>query len=101
MIIPIKWKEMLTKRYSIIKCFGKEPWKSLTFKQIKKLSKNKSDNYVHTALKKLVKHKILNQDNIGNSIVYSLASNTFALSSLPFLAPESSLLTRSIEVSRL
>jgi len=86
MIIPIKWKEMLTKRYSIIKCFGKEPWKSLTFKQIKKLSKNKSDNYVHTALKKLVKHKILNQDNIGNSIVYSLASNTFALSTIGYIS---------------
>ncbi len=76
---------MLTKKYLIIESFAKKPWKALTFKQVKKLSGNKSDNYVHTSLKGLVKNKILTQEKIGNSIVYSIASNTFALDTLGYI----------------
>ena len=77
---------MLTKKHLIIEAFAREPWKALTFKQVKKLSKNKSDNYVHTVLKELVKGDILQQEKIGNSIVYSLASNVFALNTIGYVS---------------
>ena len=77
---------MLTKKYSILETFTRKPWKALTFKEVKKLSKNKSDNYVHTALKSLVKDKILKQEKIGNNIIYSIANNIFALNTFGYIA---------------
>jgi len=63
-----------------------EPWKKLTFKQIKQLTRNKSDNYVHKALKNFVKSRILEDMRIGNVITYSIAKNEKALSVIGFLA---------------
>jgi predicted nucleotidyltransferase len=77
---------MLNKEYLILEPFTRQPWKALTFKEVKKLSNNKSDNYVHTTLKRLVKEKILNEQKIGNNIIYSLCKNIFALNIIGFIS---------------
>lgn len=77
---------MLTKEYTIIEPFVRMPWKGLTFRQIKELSRNKSDNYVHTVLKKMVKNNILEENRAGNVIIYSLADATNALNTAGFVA---------------
>ena len=60
---------MLTKKYTILEPFAKEAWKKFTFKEIKKLSCNKSDNYVHTVLKRFVALEVLQEQKIGNNPV--------------------------------
>lgn len=77
---------MLNKEYTILEPFIREPWKSLTFKEVKKLSNNNSDNYVHTTLKRLVKEEILKEQKIGNNIIYSISKNIFALNTIGFVA---------------
>ena len=77
---------MLTKEITIIEPFLKKPWEQLTFKQVKTISKNKSDNYVHKTLKKLVKNKILKQRKIANIILYSLDTNLHAQNTIGFIA---------------
>lgn len=81
--IPSNWK-MLLKKYKILVPFLS--WKLLTFKQVKVLSRNRSDNYIHTALKQFVKEGILNQEKIGNVIQYSISKNEFALNTVGYVA---------------
>ncbi len=73
---------MLKKTYKLLNIFAKEPWKRFTFKDIKRISKNKSESYVYNTLKDFVKNNILKQENIGNIIVYSLNHNIKAITSL-------------------
>ncbi len=63
---------MLKKEYEILLQFAKEPWKKFTFKEIKKLSKKKSESYVYNSLKKFVKKDILKEEKAGNVILYYL-----------------------------
>lgn len=77
---------MLTKEYKILEVFIKKPWKSLTFKEVKKLSNNKSDNYVHTTLKNFVNEGMLKQQKVGNNIIYSINNSTFALNIIGFIS---------------
>lgn len=77
---------MLTKERTILEPFAKEAWKEFTFKDIKKLSHNKSDNYVHTVLKRFVVSGILQEQRIGNNIVYSLAHSISSLNTIGFVA---------------
>lgn len=77
---------MLTKKYTILEPFAKEAWKNFTFKEIKKLSHNKSDNYVHTTLKCFVTLEILQEQRIGSNLVYSLTKNLFTFNTLGFIA---------------
>jgi predicted nucleotidyltransferase len=77
---------MINKKHKILEAFLKEPWKSLTFKQVKKLSDNKSDNYVHKTLKQFVKEGILKQQKVGNNIIYSINNSIQALNTAGFLA---------------
>ena len=76
---------MINKEYLIIEPFTREPWKALTFQEVKKLSNNNSDNYVHKTLKRLVKEEILKEQKIGNNIIYSLGKNVFALNTIGFM----------------
>lgn len=85
MIIPQNWK-MLTKEYTIVEPFAKEPWRKLTFKEVKTLSGNKSHNYVHTTLKCLVKEGILKEQKIGNNIAYQINDSILALNTIGFIA---------------
>jgi predicted nucleotidyltransferase len=81
---------MLTKEYTILEPFTRNLWQPLTFKQVKKLSLNKSDNYVHTALKEFVKSGILEEKKVGNSILYSISNNCFALETIGYIAEHKS-----------
>ena len=82
----LKIGKMLTKEHKIIEVFIEEPWKSLTFNQVKKLSKNKSDSYVHKALKQFVKEGTLKQQKVGNNIIYSINDSIFALNTIGFIS---------------
>ncbi|MBD3361835.1 hypothetical protein GF358_03515 [Candidatus Woesearchaeota archaeon] len=62
---------MLKTTHKILNIFAEKPWKKHTFKQIKKLSKNKSDSYIYNTLKKFVKTEILQQETAGKTILYS------------------------------
>lgn len=85
MLIPKNWK-MLTKEHTILEPFAKEAWKKFTFKEIKKLSKNKSDNYVHTALKRFVALGTLQEQRVGNNIVYFPTRRISSLNTMGFIA---------------
>ena len=63
---------MLKKEYEILAPFIKEPWKKYFFKDIKKLSKKKSESYVYSAIKKYAKENIFSQEMAGNVVLYSL-----------------------------
>jgi len=76
---------MLTKGYTILETFIRETWKSFTFKQVKKLSKNKSDNYVHKTLKRFVKENILREQKVGNNILYSISNSINSLNTIGFI----------------
>lgn len=78
--------KMLTKEYTVLEPFAKEPWKKFTFNEVKKLSHNKSDNYVHTVLKRFVASGILQEQKIGNNLAYSLTKNVFPLNTIGFVA---------------
>ena len=82
----INHNKMLTKEYTILGPFAKEVWKKFTFNEIKKLTHNKSDNYVHTALKRFVASEILQVQKIGNNLVYSLNKNVSSLNTIGFIA---------------
>ena len=77
---------MLTKEHTILEPFTKEMWRKFTFKEIKKLSHNKSDNYVHTTLKRFIASEILQEQKIGNNLVYSLTKNISSLNTIGFVA---------------
>lgn len=76
---------MLTQEHTVLEPFLKEPWRGLTFKEIKNISHNKSDNYVHTVLKRFVKTGLLKEKKIGNSIVYSINDTISALNTIGFV----------------
>lgn len=61
---------MLTKEHEIMAVFAKYPWKKFTFRDIKKLSRKKSESYVYTALKKFVKSGLLREEKAGNVVLY-------------------------------
>ncbi len=63
---------MITKESEILGVFAKEPWRTMTFTEIKDLSKKRSKSYVSMALKKFVKNGIIVQEAVGRIPVYSL-----------------------------
>ncbi len=70
---------MLKKTYKILNIFAKDPWKKYTFKEIKKISRSKSESYVYNTLKGFVKEGILKQENAGNVVIYSLNNTMKAI----------------------
>ncbi len=85
MIIPKK-QNMISKEYTVLEPFTRELWKGLTFKEVKALSQNKSDNYVHTILKKFVQGEILTEKKIGNVIEYVVSQTVFALNTIGYIS---------------
>ena len=63
---------MLKKEYKILLPFAGKPWKKFTFKEVKKLTKNKSESYVYGSLNSFVKDGILKRETLGNAVLYSL-----------------------------
>ncbi len=88
--------KMLHKEYTILELFAREPWRELTFREAKRLSHNKSDNYVHASLKRFVEKKILKSKSVGNSIAYSLNNSVIALNTVGYIAEHSSTIQKGI-----
>ena len=63
---------MLKKEHWVLWPFVRFPWVKLTFKEVKKLSDKKSESYIYDTLKKLVKEGLLNEERVGNVVLYSL-----------------------------
>lgn len=64
---------MLTKeQLRILSLFGKDFFASLTFKQVKEQSKQRSNNIVQIALKEFQKQNVVQTKRIGNIITYQL-----------------------------
>jgi len=64
---------MLTKKQlRIFKEFIKKPFKELTLKELKMLSKEKSNNALNIAMKKFKQEKLLNEKKVGKSSLYTL-----------------------------
>ena len=78
---------MLTKKQlKILSVFAKDIFVSLTFKQIKEQSKQKSNNIVQIALKEFQKQNVVQTQKIGNVVMYQLnLDNNLALSYLNLL----------------
>lgn len=74
---------MLTKeQMNILGVFKKDIFTSLTFKQIKLLSKQKSNNIVQIAIKEFVKQAVIRTHEVGDVTAYSLNLNNSTLSYL-------------------
>ena len=63
---------LLRKEAGILGIFAKEPWRKLTFTELKRLSKKKSKSYLSLVLKRLVEGQIVRRESIGRLPVYSL-----------------------------
>ena len=77
---------MLKKTYKILNIFAKTPWRKFTFKEIKELSKSKSESYVYNTLKHFVEQGILLQENAGNVLIYSINHNPKTITNLAMVS---------------
>ena len=75
---------MLNKTYKILEIFAKELWKDFTFRDVKKLSGNKSESYVYNTLNYFVKEHVLMRVNAGNVVLYRISRNSKAMAYLAF-----------------
>ena len=73
---------MLKKTYKILNIFAKNLSMIYAFRDIKRLSKSKSESYTYNSLKKFVEEGILIQKKLGNSLLYSIAHNSKAIINL-------------------
>lgn len=64
--------EILKEEYAIGAAFLAQPWKKLTYRDIKALSGKKSKGYVYNALSHLMHAGIISTEQVGKSILYSL-----------------------------
>ena len=87
---------MINKTYKILSIFAKTPWQKFTFKQVKKLCKSKSESYVYNTLKYFVKQGILQQENIGNVLLYSIRRNPKAITNLAIVLEYESWIKKQI-----
>ena len=64
--------EKLKEQYVIDSAFLNEPWKELTYIDIKKITGKTSKGFVYNSLKRLVAERIIISKEIGRSITYTL-----------------------------
>ena len=63
---------MLKEEHVIGSAFLVQPWKKLTYKDIQKITGKKSKGYIYKAINRLVREDIINTEQVGRSILYSL-----------------------------
>ena len=68
---------IVMKDHELLVPFILAPWRRYTFGNIKKLTKNSSDSYVYSVLKKYVKENILIEEHAGNVILYKLLLSNY------------------------
>ncbi len=73
---------MLKNTYRILNIFAERPWKKFTLKEIKEISKSKSESYTYNSLNSFVKENILLKEKVGNVSVYSAKHNQKAIAYL-------------------
>ncbi|MBI5393471.1 nucleotidyltransferase domain-containing protein [Candidatus Woesearchaeota archaeon] len=78
--------KLFTKQSDLLAVFIKATWKALTFREVAVYSRNKSTNYVFTALKDFVKMEIITEQKIGNVIAYKLNNMTKSLNIISHIA---------------
>jgi len=64
-----------SKQLKIFQVFAKNPFAEYTLKQIKELSKEKSNNALSIAMKQYRKENLLNEQKVGKSVLYTLNFN--------------------------
>ncbi len=69
---------MLRKTYKMLNIFAENPALKFPFKDIKSLSKSKSESYTYNTLKSFVREGILIQEKVGNILLYSINNNSKA-----------------------
>jgi predicted nucleotidyltransferase len=87
---------MLNKTHALLEIFAREPWREFTFKEVKKLSKNKSESYVYNTLNYFVKEQVLIRENAGNVVLYKINHNSKASAYLGFVSQYSAWMKRNI-----
>ena len=69
---------LLTKEHEILRVMADRPWAALTFREVKTLSRKRSESYVYNTLKKLVKEEIISEERKGNVVLYHLNASLHA-----------------------
>lgn len=64
--------EILKEEYAIGAAFLAQPWKKLTYKDIKNISGKKSKGYIYNALSHLMHAGIISTEQVGKSLLYLL-----------------------------
>jgi predicted nucleotidyltransferase len=66
---------LTTKQLRIFGFFGKNTFKEYTFKEIKCISKEKSNSLIQNAIKKFIEEELVIERKIGNSKLYKINHN--------------------------
>ncbi|MGE0792885.1 MAG: nucleotidyltransferase domain-containing protein [Candidatus Woesearchaeota archaeon] len=73
---PIKWFKMITeKQLKIFEVFVKKPFLEYTRNEIKKISKEKSNNKLNSTINLLKKEQVILEKNVGKSGILTLNLN--------------------------
>jgi predicted nucleotidyltransferase len=79
--------EKLKEQYIVDSAFLKEPWKELTYLEIKRITGKNSKSFVYGSLKRLVKDRVILSKKVGRSILYTLnISSTYVQNYAGFLS---------------
>lgn len=63
---------MKIQEQSIGQAFLKEPWKKLTYNDVRKISGSKSKSYIYRALSHLMYDEVISTETVGKSLLYTL-----------------------------
>lgn len=80
---------IINEESKIAATFLKEPWKKLTYLEIRKISGKKSKSYIYRTLSHLMNDKVIQTESVGNSILYGLTLNLLQTQSYCGLLSES------------
>ena len=80
---------IINKEHTISATFLESPWKKITYSEIRKISGKKSKGYIYKVLSNLINEKIIQTEQVGKSILYSLTLDSLKTQSYLGLLSES------------
>lgn len=80
---------IINEESKIAASFLKEPWKKLTYLEIRKISGKKSKSYIYRTLSHLMNDRVIQTESVGNSLLYGLTLNLLQTQSYCGLLSES------------
>ena len=80
---------ILNEEHKIAATFLEKPWKKLTYLEVRKLSGKKSKSYIYRTLNHLMNDKVIETEQVGNSLLYGLRLNLLQTQSYLGLLSES------------